>query len=303
MVQATEGYLKQEILDRNPYVASAALTSAQSLILYQKGDVVRRWVNEVGQAMEHPNKMVQFHALALMYMIKQNDKLAVTKMIQQLIRSGERTPLATCMLIRLVGKMIADMSAPGANQAASGGPRPMFDFLEASLRHRSDVVVLEAARVIVNIPDVTTSELQPVVNVLQLFLVQSRIAMRFAAMRLLNRIAVTHPAVLAHVNADMEQLLQDSNRSISTLAITALLRTGSESSVERLLKQIQAFLPELGDEFKIKVVEAIYQLCLKYPSKQYALLNFLGSALREEGGFSFKKTIVDTYMMIMAQVP
>jgi len=57
MVQATEGYLKQEILDRNPYVASAALTSAQSLILYQKGDVVRRWVNEVGQGMEHASNM------------------------------------------------------------------------------------------------------------------------------------------------------------------------------------------------------------------------------------------------------
>mmetsp|Transcript_10309 Transcript_10309/g.17672 ORF Transcript_10309/g.17672 Transcript_10309/m.17672 type:complete len:208 (+) Transcript_10309:815-1438(+) len=207
------------------------------------------------------------------------------------------------MFIRLVDKMIADMSAPGANESASGGPLPMFDFLEASLRHHRDVVVLEAARVIVNIPDVTTSELQPVVNVLQLFLVQSRVAMRFAAMQLLNRIAVTHLEVLSHVKEDMEQLLQDSNRSFSTLVITALLRTGSESSVERLLKQIQAFLPELGDEFKIQVVKSIHQLCLKYPSKQYALLNFLGSALREEGGFSFKKTIVDTYMMIMAQVP
>merc|ERR1719440_704627 len=33
----------------------------------------------------------------------------------------------------------------------------------------------------------------------------------------------------------MESLISDSNRSISTLAITTLLKTGNESSVERLM--------------------------------------------------------------------
>ncbi|KAA8497194.1 Coatomer subunit gamma-2 [Porphyridium purpureum] len=296
-IQAIERFLNQEIVDKNPYVASAALTSGQYLLRDNKGEVLRRWVNEIAQAMEHPNKMVQYHALCLMYMIRQNDKLSVTKMIQQLVRSGQRTPLATVMLLRLVGKACGDVPV------TPGQPRALFDFLEACLRHRSDMVVHEAARQIVALPEVNSIELQPVVNVMQLFLVQEKVTLRFSAMRLLNRIAATHPAALAPVNGDMEQLLQDSNRSIATLAITVLLRTGSESSIERLLKQIQTFLPELGDEFKTKVVDAIHQLCLKFPSKLYALLNFLGSTLREEGGFAFKKTIVNTYVSILSRIP
>jgi len=302
MVQAIERYLKQEIVDRNPYVASASLVSAQSLLTHNKGDVVKRWVNEVAQTVEHPSAMVQYHGLCLLYAIKQHDKLAVSKLVQQFVRSSQRTPLATCMLIRLVAKLISDSHA-AQNSTSDATRRSMFEFLEACLRHRSDMVVHEAAKAIVDIPEVSPSELQPVVNVLQLFLVQSRTVMRFAAMRLFNKIAHIHPGALTAVNADMEQLLQDSNRSVSTFAITALLRTGTESSLERLLKQIQLFMPELGDEFKTKIVEAIYALCLKYPSKQYALMNFLGAALREEGGYAFKKTIVDTYLTIIGKVP
>lgn len=36
----------------------------------------------------------------------------------------------------------------------------------------------------------------------------------------------------------METLISDSNRSIGTLAITTLLKTGDESSVDRLMKQV-----------------------------------------------------------------
>jgi coatomer protein complex subunit gamma len=41
------------------------------------------------------------------------------------------------------------------------------------------------------------------------------------------------------------------------------------------------------------VVDAIRALCLKYPQKHRVLINFLSNLLREEGGFEFKKSIVD----------
>lgn len=50
-------------------------------------------------------------------------------------------------------------------------------------------------------------------------------------------------------------------RSIATLAITTLLKTGSEGSVDRLMKQISSFMNEIADEFKIVVVKAIRQVC------------------------------------------
>ena len=75
-----------------------------------------------------------------------------------------------------------------------------------------------------------------------------------------------------------------SNRSIATLSITTLLKTGSESSVDRLMKQISTFLGEISDEFKQVVVEALQGLCLKFPQKQAVLMAFLDTMLRDEGG-------------------
>lgn len=66
---------------------------------------------------------------------------------------------------------------------------------------------------------------------------------------------MTHPLSVTACNIDMENLITDQNRSIATLAITTLLKTGSESSVEKLLKQIGSFMADIADDFKIVVVQ------------------------------------------------
>ena len=86
-------------------------------------------------------------------------------------------------------------------------------------------------------------------------------------------------------NVDLENLITDSNRSIATLAITTLLKTGNESSVERLMKQIASFMSEISDEFKIVVVGATRALCAKFPRKHTVMMGFLSSMLHEEGWF------------------
>jgi coatomer protein complex subunit gamma len=65
------------------------------------------------------------------------------------------------------------------------------------------------------------------VTVLQLFLSSSKPVLRFAAVRTLNRVAMTHPMAVTNCNIDMESLISDANRSIATLAITTLLKTGA----------------------------------------------------------------------------
>ena len=54
--------------------------------------------------------------------------------------------------------------------------------------------------------------------------------------------------------------------------------------MDRLLKQIATFMSDIADEFKIVVVEAIRSLCLKFPAKHRALMNFLSNVLREVPG-------------------
>lgn len=52
-------------------------------------------------------------------------------------------------------------------------------------------------------------------------------------------------------------------------------------------------MSEITDEFKIVVVDAIRSLCLKFPAKQAVMLSFLSGVLRDEGGYDFKRAVVE----------
>lgn len=147
MAQGVERFFKAAIVDKNPSISSAALVSAYHLFPAAK-DVVRRWVNEAQEAVNAKSSgsyfgnspsgsylgwgstpapsnngyqpitstsyITQYHALGLLYLIRQQDRMAVTKMIQQLGggKSGAATtlknPMALCMLIRYAAKVIEE---------------------------------------------------------------------------------------------------------------------------------------------------------------------------------------------------
>ncbi|KAK4752108.1 hypothetical protein SAY87_020906 [Trapa incisa] len=292
-----ERYLKQAIVDKNPVVASAALVSGIHL-LQTNPEIVKRWSNELQEAVQSRAALVQFHALGLLHQIRQNDRLAVNKLVTSLTRGTVRSPLAQCLLIRYTSQVIHESA--GNTQT---GERPFYDYLESCLRHKTEMVIFEAAKAITELNGVTSRELTPAITVLQLFLSSSKPVLRFAAVRTLNKVAMTHPMAVTNCNIDMESLISDQNRSIATLAITTLLKTGNESSVDRLMKQITNFMSDIADEFKIVVVEAIRSLCLKFPLKYRTLMNFLSNILREEGGFEYKKAIVDSIVILIRDIP
>ena len=66
----------------------------------------------------------------------------------------------------------------------------MYEFVESCLRHKSEMVIYEAAHAIVNMKQTTAKELAPAVSVLQLFCGSSKPTLRFAAVRTLNKVAV-----------------------------------------------------------------------------------------------------------------
>lgn len=295
MLGAIERYLKQAIVDKNAFVASSALMSGLQLFL-SCPEVVRRWINEVQEAVNSSSDMVQYHSLSLLYKIKQHDRLAVSKIVQQLSKGSLRSPLATCLLIRYTSNLLhEDMSGTNA--------RSSYQFLENCLRHKNDMVIYESAKAICLLPGVDANDLNPAITVLQLFLSSPKPALRFAAMRTLSEVAVRQPVSVAKCNENMEDLVNDSNRSIATLAITTLLKTGNEGSIDRLMKQISSFMSEIGDEFKIVVVKSIRELCVKYPQKHRVMVGFLATFLREEGGYDFKKAIVDSIVELMSTIP
>jgi coatomer protein complex subunit gamma len=89
------------------------------------------------------------------------------------------------------------------------------------------MVIYEAARVMCCLAGAEARELAPAITVLQLLLGNSKPSLRFAAMRTLSAVAQLHPSAVAKCNDDIEGLIADSNRSIATLAITTLLKTGT----------------------------------------------------------------------------
>lgn len=295
MLQTIERYMKQAIVERNSAVSSAALVSSLHLTKVA-GDVVKRWVNEAQEAVNSDNMMVQYHGLGLLYHIRKSDRLAVTKLVAKLTRMSLKSPFAVCMLIRIVCKLLEEEGGEFADS-------PLFEFVESCLRHKSETVIYEAAHAIVNLKNTTQRELAPAVSVLQLFCSSPKPTLRFAAVRTLNKVAMSHPAAVTACNLDLENLITDCNRSIATLAITTLLKTGAESSVDRLMKQIASFVSEISDEFKIVVVQAIRALCLKFPRKHTVLMNFLSAMLRDEGGLEYKASIADTVITIIEENP
>ncbi|KAF8203991.1 coatomer subunit gamma [Pholiota molesta] len=198
-----ERFFKAAIVDRNPSIASAALVSAYHLFPAAK-DVVKRWVNEVQEPY-----IAQYHALGLLYLIRQQDRMAITKMIQQLGggKSGAGTtlknPMALCMLIRYAAKVMEE--DPNVQ-------RQILELLEGWL----------PARAICEMKNVSPAQL-------------------------------TKPI--------------------------AVLQTGNEASVDRLIKQITGFMSEISDEFKV-IIHA-------------SMLTFLSSVLRDEGGYDFKRAVVE----------
>ncbi|KJE93213.1 coatomer subunit gamma-2 [Capsaspora owczarzaki ATCC 30864] len=293
MLQGIERYMKQAIVDRNPAVSSAALVSSLHL-LGSNQDIIKRWVNEITEALNGKTLMAQYHALGLLYHIKQRDRLAVTKLVTSQTKGSLRSSLAYCNLIRY---------AVGSMQDDPALYNELLQFLDLCLRHKSELVVYEAARAICSLKNVTNKDIIPALSVMQLFLTAPKSIMRFAAVRTLSQVANRYPTAVAVTNIELENLIQDSNRSIATLAITTLLKTGREASVDRLMTQITPFMSEISDEFKIVVIDAIRTLCLKFPQKHIVVLDFLSAVFRDDGSFEYKKAIVDTITSIIHEIP
>lgn len=314
-VQSIERVMKTAIVDKNPSVSSAALVSSYHLLPIAK-DVVRRWQSETqeaaastkssggfslgfssssGQLPVNNSTMTQYHAIGLLYQMRMHDRMALVKMVQQFGAAGAvKSPAAIVMLVRLAAQLAEE---------DAGLRKPMMQLLDGWLRHKSEMVNFEAAKAICDLRDVTDAEVAQAVHVLQLFLTSPRAVTKFAALRILHNFASFKPEAVHVCNPDIELLISNSNRSIATFAITTLLKTGNEASVDRLMKQISGFMSEITDEFKITIVEAIRTLCLKFPSKQAGMLQFLSGILRDEGGYDFKRAVVESMFDLIKFVP
>ena len=76
-------------MDKSAVVASAVLVSAFHLISHST-EIVKRWSNEIQEAVHSKHSMVQFHAVALLHALRANDRLAVSKLVSSLVKGSVR---------------------------------------------------------------------------------------------------------------------------------------------------------------------------------------------------------------------
>lgn len=238
--------------------------------------------------------MVSYHTLGVVAAARRNDKLSTMKLVMRSSQSPLKSPYALCFLIRLAAQLVEEDD--------SDSDHPYIEFIECCLRHKSEMVIYEAAHALVNLRK-TARDLAPAVSVLQLFCGSSKPSLRLAGARTLARLTAKHPTAVAACAVDLENLISDSNRSVATLAVTTLLAMGAESSVDRLMKQIASFVSEISYEFKIVVVRAIRKLCTKFPRKHQSLAQFLAGMLRDEGGLEYKAAIADAIIALVEENP
>ncbi|CAH2035277.1 unnamed protein product, partial [Iphiclides podalirius] len=293
MIQAIERYMKQAIVDKNAAVSSSALVSTIHLSA-SIPDLTRRWANEAQEVIHSDNVMVSYHALAVAGSAKRTDRLSMVKLVTKFSRPPLRSPYALCLLIRYSAKL--------AEEDPSNASECFMEFIESCLRHKSEMVVYEAAHAVIHLRK-SARDLAQAVSVLQIFCGSSKATLRLAGARTLAKLTARHPNAISACTVDLENLISDPNRSVATLAVTTLLATGAETSIDRLMKQITSFISEIPDEFKIVVVSAIRRLCTKYPRKHQVLASFLAGMLRDEGGVQYKTTIADAIIALIEENP
>merc|ERR1740121_2642898 len=231
--------------------------------------------------------------------------LALHKVVTGFSKGQLKSPMAECLLVRYACQSLK-------HDRDASIEKTLMAYLDSCLRHKSEMVTYEAARSFCQLAVIDKEgsgqtvfghDMSHATTILQIFLTSPKPVIRFGAIRTLNLLAQHRPQTAARCNCDMDQLLSDPNRNTATLALTTLLKTGHESNVERLVKQITSFMSDISDVFKIEVVRAVKGLCLKYPAKYKTLMSFLSSNLREDGSQEFKTDLVDALILIIAQVP
>lgn len=304
LVQNMERLFKNCIADKHPSVSAAALVSAYHLAPSAR-DVVKRWANTAAEAITTQKVftlgkvanpyasgsayMYQYHAVGFLYLIKKDDRMALVKLIKGLVPKL-RNSNAVVLLIRYVHSLIDH-------------DRTLLTVLKDLLSHKSDMVNLESAKTILSLNNIPDNDALLAVNLLRSFLTAPRTVSKFAAIRILNDYAQKSPQNVATCNTELEGLIASPSRAISAYAITTLLKTGTLSSIDRLMSHIGKVTSEITDDFKVDVVNAIHTLAIKFPTKYGTMINFFAGTLRDDGSLALKTAVVNAMFEMIDFIP
>ena len=299
-VNVVDRLLREAINNKNHEVASSALCC--TLFMTLKGfAIAKQWINEISEKLSsslNEENLLTFHTLLLLREIKKNDKLFLIKIFSRIAENTgsrtQRSQFAICQLIRYVTEL---MKKGDLEQNV----KDIFNrFLEVCLYNIEESIKIEAARSVMQIPNVKPSLKKTTISVLCDLISSSNKIVRFAAMRTLDKNIESELAqnIAVDIFLELEKIIEDNgtNSSIKSYAFSIFLKISKGLSDYRLEKMFKTFLEQYSkfkEDFKTKLINISRNICRENSSKNKLYYNFFCSLFKLDAGPQTKLEILE----------
>ncbi|EOB12669.1 Coatomer subunit gamma-2 [Nosema bombycis CQ1] len=264
MVYDFEKYVTQALISNNFYRADAGVVICYLLLLKNYGKV-KSWITNT----DITNDIYGYHKLALL----EKGNLLV---IYNKVWVCKEAPAVLAVRI-LSNKLEQDPS----------NLNHFKNFLNSNFS--SEAVFFEACKCVVSMKDeLAVQFINQALQGLKIFVKSQIFSHKFASIRIISLLSLRFPKNVAVLNNEIEQLLSEDSKTISMLAISTLLKTGTEETVDRLVKMLPEFMNEMDDHYKKISIDTLEYLSNSYSSKRDAFVNFLARSMQERGALDFK---------------
>ncbi len=197
-MQSIDRLLKNALVDKSTHVKTSALVSSIHL-LKRNPEMIRKHVGEIQQILLSGNSDLQYHALLLLHELKKVDPMAILKVLSQLTTSQATlgNKLAKCQLIRYIKELLT---------YANLDPRTMQNFVQylfETLNKSNDIVTFEAAKALCELSETLKIDLETPFSALMTFIQNGNAVQKFAALKVMNRLAQKHTSMVAMCTEDL----------------------------------------------------------------------------------------------------
>lgn len=295
-ITAIEKHIKIAIVDKRPEVSRAAQIAG--VVLYKSfPEIIKKWSNELYEKLNTPE--VSHFTLILCKVIRNNDSLALLKMFELLSKKVyKNNVLFQCQLIRYIKELLLK----GDTETKQRDAFVMYlkSFLSNSF---NECIIFEAAKSLCELNLLVGTSIEGVIAQLACLLESPKTITKYSALRVLNMVSLKVPYLVEICSAELRNSIGHTNRCVSSLAMSILLRICKESEVDEILSNIVKILPDVGDEFKVDMIKSVKLLVYRHPSTHKSVLQFLKKTMRPFQVLEFRKEILDSIIYIINNVP
>ena len=310
-----ERLLKSSIISSNNDISSAALVSAYHLLEISE-PTSKRLINETVESIDskkvnsklpmklpasdtnsedferlqyhtaHNTHMSQYHSLALASSLKKNDEMGLLKLIKQCDPTTVDNPFARMEILRLCHRLVLKNSSK---------IDIILPYLDWSLNGSStnNFIVLEGCKIIFNLK--LKDLYHSAIDRLSYLINDRAISSKFAAVRLVSDYChLLTPELANSIAADIEVLVNSENKSVSSYAISTLLKIGNSDNIESLVNGLKG--SGMSDDFKIILIDSLAGLINRFPK---VIVDFLLDGLKSHDGSNLLKNKIVNSLSIL----